>query len=79
MFFIYLRTIEKCFIWVVGLLIILQNFTGVQAQQSPEKILFFGDSITAGYGLNPDKAFSCFNSAKNRFIGVKLYCCECWT
>ena len=57
MFLIYLRTIEKCFIWIVGLLIILQNFTGVQAQESPEKILFFGDSITAGYGLNPDKAF----------------------
>ena len=70
MFLIYLPIIEKCFIWIVGLLIILQNFTGVQAQQSPEKILFFGDSITAGYGLNPDK---------NRFIRVKLYCCECWT
>ncbi len=70
MFLIYLRTIEKCFIWIVGLLIILQNFMGVQAQQSPEKILFFGDSITAGYGLNPDKAFPALIQQKIDSLGL---------
>ena len=70
MFLIYLRIIEKCFIWIVGLLIILQNFTGVQAQQSSEKILFFGDSITAGYGLNPDKAFPALIQQKIDSLGL---------
>ena len=70
MFLIYLPIIEKCFIWIVGLLIILQNFTGVQAQQSPEKILFFGDSITAGYGLNPDKAFPALIQQKIDSLGL---------
>lgn len=27
------------------------------AQRSPERILFFGDSITAGYGIDEDEAF----------------------
>jgi acyl-CoA thioesterase-1 len=57
MFFIYLRTVEKGFIATIGLLIVLLNIRAVPAQQSPQKILFFGDSITAGYGLNPDQAF----------------------
>lgn len=47
----------KRVISMIGLLLVLLNYQGIQAQQSPEKILFFGDSITAGYGLNPDRAF----------------------
>jgi acyl-CoA thioesterase I len=47
----------KRVISMIGLLFVLLNYQGIQAQQSPEKILFFGDSITAGYGLNPDRAF----------------------
>tara|TARA_B100000575_G_C23143676_1_gene666750 strand:+ start:6516 stop:7109 length:594 start_codon:yes stop_codon:yes gene_type:complete len=43
---------------------------GVQAQQSPEKILFFGDSITAGYGLNPDKAFPALIQQKIDSLGL---------
>ncbi len=29
----------------------------LQFQQEPKTILFFGDSLTAGYGLSPDQAF----------------------
>ena len=52
-----LDTFYKRVISMIGLLFVLLNYQGIQAQQSPEKILFFGDSITAGYGLNPDRAF----------------------
>jgi acyl-CoA thioesterase-1 len=52
-----LDTFYKRVISIIGLLFVLLNYQGIQAQQSPEKILFFGDSITAGYGLNPDRAF----------------------
>ncbi len=50
-------TFFKRVISMIGLLFVLLNYQGIQAQLSPAKILFFGDSITAGYGLNPDKAF----------------------
>ena len=44
MFLIYLRTIENALFdsWAINH---TTKFYGVQAQQSPEKILFFGDSI----------------------------------
>lgn len=53
----FFDTFYKWVISMIGLLFVLLNYQGIQAQQSPEKILFFGDSITAGYGLNPDRAF----------------------
>ena len=53
----FFNTFYKRVISMIGLLFVLLNYQGIQAQQSPEKILFFGDSITAGYGLNPDRAF----------------------
>ena len=53
----FFNTFYKRVISMIGLLFVLLNYHGVQAQQSPEKILFFGDSITAGYGLNPNRAF----------------------
>ena len=53
----FFNTFYKRVISMIGLLFLLLNYQGIQAQQSPEKILFFGDSITAGYGLNPDRAF----------------------
>lgn len=53
----FFDTFYKRVISMIGLLFVLLNYQGIQAQQSPEKILFFGDSITAGYGLNPDRAF----------------------
>ena len=53
----HFTTFFKRVISMIGLLFVLLNYQGIQAQRSPEKILFFGDSITAGYGLNPDKAF----------------------
>lgn len=69
MFFIYLRTVVKGFISTIVLLIVLLNYIAVQAQQSPEKILFFGDSITAGYGLNPDQAFPALIQQKIDSLG----------
>ena len=53
----FFNTYYKRVILMTGLLFVLLNYQGIHAQQSPEKILFFGDSITAGYGLNPDRAF----------------------
>jgi acyl-CoA thioesterase-1 len=53
----FFDTFYKRVISMIGLLFVLLNYQGIQAQESPEKILFFGDSITAGYGLNPDRAF----------------------
>ena len=38
-------------ILIIGLLLLFQGST------SPKNILFFGDSLTAGYGLSPDEAF----------------------
>jgi acyl-CoA thioesterase I len=57
MIFHFFNTYYKRVISMTGLLFVLLNYQGIHAQQSPEKILFFGDSITAGYGLNPDRAF----------------------
>ena len=53
----FFHTFYKRVISMIGLLFVLLNYQGIQAQQSPEKILFFGDSITAGYGLNLNRAF----------------------
>ena len=53
----FFDTFYKRVISMIGLLFVFLNYQGIQAQQSPKKILFFGDSITAGYGLNPDRAF----------------------
>jgi acyl-CoA thioesterase I len=36
---------------IIGLLMLFQ------ASNSPKTILFFGDSLTAGYGLSPEEAF----------------------
>lgn len=52
----YLRTYHN--IMLVGkkavLIVILSLFSSFQ---SPKVILFFGDSLTAGYGLSPEEAF----------------------
>lgn len=38
-------------------LLIISAFLFFQAAESPKVILFYGDSLTAGYGLSPDQAF----------------------
>ena len=40
----FFNTFYKRVISMIGLLFVLLNYQGIQAQQSPEKILFFGDS-----------------------------------
>src|SRR5690606_13712197 len=42
---------------VVKKLLIISMGVLLQAASAPKTILFFGDSLTAGYGLSPDQAF----------------------
>jgi acyl-CoA thioesterase-1 len=42
---------------VVKKLLIISMAVLLQAASAPKTILFFGDSLTAGYGLSPDQAF----------------------
>ena len=42
---------------VVKNIIVIVCLLLVQATQAPKTILFYGDSLTAGYGLSPDEAF----------------------
>ena len=42
---------------VVKNLLIISMAVLLQSASSPKTILFFGDSLTAGYGLSPDQAF----------------------
>jgi acyl-CoA thioesterase-1 len=37
--------------------LIIASFLFIQAVQTPKVILFFGDSLTAGYGLSTEEAF----------------------
>ena len=73
----HFTTFFKRVISMIGLLFVLLNYQGIQAQLSPAKILFFGDSITAGYGLNPDKAFPALIQQQIDSLGVELYRCKC--
>jgi acyl-CoA thioesterase I len=42
---------------VVKKLVIIALLTAFQTVNGPKTILFFGDSLTAGYGLSPEEAF----------------------
>jgi acyl-CoA thioesterase-1 len=42
---------------VANKLVIISFLMFFQASTAPKIILFFGDSLTAGYGLSPDEAF----------------------
>ncbi len=42
---------------VVKNLLIISMVWLIQAANSPKTILFYGDSLTAGYGLSPEEAF----------------------
>lgn len=42
---------------VVKNILIISMAVLLQAASAPKTILFFGDSLTAGYGLSPDQAF----------------------
>jgi acyl-CoA thioesterase-1 len=42
---------------VVNKLFIISLLTFFQTSTAPKVILFFGDSLTAGYGLSPEEAF----------------------
>jgi acyl-CoA thioesterase-1 len=46
------------YILIAALMVVLQVvFTGTVASQQKKNILFFGNSLTAGYGLDPELAF----------------------
>lgn len=48
-----MKKLRICGLWILFLLSVLD----VQSQQNAKHILFFGNSLTAGYGLDPDLAF----------------------
>ncbi|MCI0750402.1 MAG: arylesterase [Flammeovirgaceae bacterium] len=43
--------------------------TLLQASSAPKTILFFGDSLTAGYGLSPEEAFPALAEKKLKQLG----------
>lgn len=51
------------------LIILLAGTLNVWGQSDPGKILFFGDSITAGYGLNKTEAFPAYIQQKIDSLG----------
>ena len=57
---------------VVNKLLIISFLMLFQATTSPKIILFFGDSLTAGYGLSPEEAFPALIGKKLKQQG-KLY------
>jgi acyl-CoA thioesterase I len=57
-------------LWVVPALIIFTLFSIPDSQAQNRNILFFGDSITAGYGLEEDEAFPAFVQKKLDSLGL---------
>jgi acyl-CoA thioesterase-1 len=43
--------------WALGILVLFASFAGHISAAETKTILFFGDSLTAGYGLDPEEAF----------------------
>ena len=56
---IFLKSIEMKTLFMVMFLLVgyLTNFNKADAQEAQKTILCFGNSITAGYGLDPDLAY----------------------
>lgn len=53
--------------------LIVFTLTGLWAQEGKKHILFFGNSLTAGYGLNPDLAFPNLIQEKIDEIGASYF------
>ena len=53
-----------------GLIAAAFNFFAVAAQAEPLRILAFGDSLTAGYGLAPEEAFPARLEARLKEAGI---------
>lgn len=49
--------IERSYMYKVAILLVALVFTGSVDAEDKKRILFFGDSITAGYGLDTEQAF----------------------
>lgn len=62
------KNVKKVLITVL-VLVLFGNFTSYQVQQPQKYILFFGNSLTAGYGLDPDLAFP--NLVQQKIVGNK--------
>jgi acyl-CoA thioesterase-1 len=52
-------------IWMLSLVLGLTGFAG-QVAAAPRAMVFFGDSLTAGYGLDPAQAYPALIQAKLR-------------
>ena len=40
-------------------------------------IIFFGNSLTAGYGIDPEQAYPALIQTPLRFVGLQLFGCQC--
>ena len=50
-----------------------------EGKKNNKSIVFFGDSLTAGFGLeNTKRCLSWINSKNNRFVKLVLYGCKFW-
>jgi acyl-CoA thioesterase-1 len=49
---------------VFGALLLLMGMAGSLTADAPKRILFFGDSLTAGYGIDPDLAYPALIQSK---------------
>ena len=56
-----------------------QNNTAKETATVTKKktIVFFGNSLTAGYGVSPSRGFPCNHSKKDRFTWSSLQCDQC--
>lgn len=55
--------IVVCFLWIMGV-------SGTNSRAQDKTILFFGDSITAGYGVDPGQAFPAIIQQKIDSLGL---------
>mgnify|MGYP001062685772 CR=1 FL=1 len=64
------RPFFKCLARLCGLLVVFLNLPTAHAEESPTQILFFGDSLTAGYGIDPDLAYPALIRKKIDAAGI---------
>ncbi|CAA6696888.1 MULTISPECIES: arylesterase [unclassified Lentimonas] len=64
------RPFFKCLARLCGLLVVLLNLPTAHAEESPTQILFFGDSLTAGYGIDPELAYPALIQKKIDAAGI---------
>lgn len=49
-------------------------FSSIAAQAEPPRVVFFGDSLTVGYGLSEDEAYPALVEKKFKALGKSIQC-----